>query len=339
MRQWLLLSLIWWTTTWHVLALTEAQRTEGRVLLEKYTQSEDADARLDLLQELIDLDPAVGDIMWKRISKEWTKAWADYQNVFETTSKALGKKKESSVSRNRAKGLTKTILSLSQGRTPTKAEINEKADPALKELRSLRQVRVEDVLSASPDLAKLQKGVRQLATEYNTCIEELVLIDESKIEKALIDTFEKSAAAEALPSGRDLRKVNRANAKLADEIPPEALDGIRDLNELRSLLGLSALLADPKLCLASYEHSKDMKTLGFFDHASPVAGKETFTKRAAKAGTSTSAENIAHGYSLGRQANQSWWHSPAHHVNLLNPKHKRMGLGHHSGFWTQMFGK
>lgn len=340
MRPWLLLPLIWWICVWQAHALTEAQRAEGKALLEKYTLSEDSEERLDLLEELIDLDASIGDVMWKRISKEWASTWADYQKQFTAISQALAAKKDTNVSRRRAKELTKTILSLSQSGEPSKGEIREKGDPALRELQDLRQVRVEDVVKASPTLSEDRERVYQLANEYNTCIEELVLIEETKIDVArTIKAFEQSTTAEALPSGRDLPKVNRENAKLADEIPPEALEGIRDLNELRSLLGLSVLLADPKLCLASYEHSKNMKTLGFFAHESPVPGSETITKRAAKAGTSTSGENISHGQKDGLEANRAWWHSPGHHVNLLNPKHKRIGLGHHAGFWTQMFGK
>jgi uncharacterized protein YkwD len=80
-----------------------------------------------------------------------------------------------------------------------------------------------------------------------------------------------------------------------------------------------------------------MQRLGFFAHESPVEGKRTPGDRAAKAGTSGGAENIARGQRTAKSANQAWWYSPGHHKNMLGG-HARIGLGRKDDFWTQMFG-
>ena len=322
------------------LALTEERRAEGRALLTKYNEEKDSAERLDLLKELLQFDSSVGEVMWKRISGEWKTTWEDYQKQYTVASQALGKAKDSGNHRRRAKQLVKQIRTLSEYGLPTKEAIRTKGDPALKELRVLRRVEYEEVIKSSPSLSQLRDRVHQLSEEYNMCIDELVLIDETPIDfRRTVEGFERAAATEALPSGAELRRVNRQNAKHEGEVPAEALEGIRDLNELRSLLGLRVLLVDPKLCLACAEHSEDMKTLGFFSHQSPVRGKETPRKRAAKAGTTASSENISQGARTPQAVNRGWWHSPGHHVNMLNPANKRVGLGYHAGFWTQMFGR
>ncbi len=94
---------------------------------------------------------------------------------------------------------------------------------------------------------------------------------------------------------------------------------------------------DVKLCTASRGHSEDMKKHRFFSHTSPVPGKRSFSQRAALAGSSASSENIARGARTGERVIMQWWYSPGHHRNMLGGA-SRIGLGHHAGFWTQMFG-
>lgn len=336
-----LLVILWGTLFGNSgLALTKEQRAEGRALLAKYAEEKDPAERLDLLKELLQFDASVGDVMWKRVSGEWKTTWEDYRKQYSAVCQALGKVKDSGNNRRRAKQLVKQIRALSEGGLPTKEAIRTRGDPALKELRELRRVDHEEVIKSSPGLSQLRGKVRQLCDEVNLGIDELVLIDETPIDfRHMVEGFERSAATGALPSGAELRRVNRQNAKHEGDVPAEALEGIRDLNELRSLLGLRVLLVDPKLCLACAEHSKDMKSFGFFAHQSPVRGKETVKKRAAKAGTTASSENISQGTRTPQAANRGWWLSPGHHVNMLNPSNKRVGLGHHAGFWTQMFGR
>lgn len=133
------------------------------------------------------------------------------------------------------------------------------------------------------------------------------------------------------------RRVMRANAADFHLIDAKEADGVVALNDLRVLVGLSALRLDVKLCDACRGHSKDMVDLGFFSHTSPVAGKESPWQRAALAGTSAGAENIAAGAAEGEDAIRMWWYSPGHHRNMM-AGHRRVGLGRHQSHWTQCFG-
>ena len=80
-----------------------------------------------------------------------------------------------------------------------------------------------------------------------------------------------------------------------------------------------------------------IEKLGFFSHTSPVEGKRTPSDRAARFGTSASAENIAQGQPTGPAAIRSWWYSPGHHRNMMGA-FARVGLGRSEAYWTQMFG-
>jgi uncharacterized protein YkwD len=135
----------------------------------------------------------------------------------------------------------------------------------------------------------------------------------------------------------DARAALEANGKLVGKLDPEEVRAILACNLMRQLLGLSVLTIDTKLCDAARDHSKDMRTLNFFSHTSPVAGKTTPFDRAKNFGTSASGENIAMGYADGNAANQGWFHSPGHHKNMLG-NHNRIGLGVDGSYYTEMFG-
>jgi uncharacterized protein YkwD len=107
---------------------------------------------------------------------------------------------------------------------------------------------------------------------------------------------------------------------------------------MRNLLGLNALAIDLALCEAARDHAKDMERLKFFSHESPVAGKKTFSERAARFGTTASAENICFGYHDGTAAQRAWFHSPGHHRNMLAPNRARIGVGRSGVYYTEMFG-
>ena len=143
----------------------------------------------------------------------------------------------------------------------------------------------------------------------------------------------------AIPMTEGDRHVLAANRELASEVEESEAEGNEILNLMRIRLGLGAVRTDPKLHEASRGHSKDMNDLDFFSHTSPVPGKESFTQRAALAGTSASSENIARGQSTPAAAILGWWHSPGHHRNMLGAGHARVGLGRHENTWTQMFGR
>ena len=134
------------------------------------------------------------------------------------------------------------------------------------------------------------------------------------------------AAALAAPMDPKTRTVLAINARLAEKLDPEEARAILACNLMRNLLGLSALAIDPKLCDAARDHSKDMETLKFFAHESPVAGKKTPWDRAKRFGTTARAENIAMGYHDGRAVNEGWFHSPGppqEHAHGRSRPHRR----------------
>lgn len=152
-----------------------------------------------------------------------------------------------------------------------------------------------------------------------------------------VDLAEEWSSILATPMTDRDRAVLIRNRELSAEFRPEEYTGILFHNQIRLQLGLHAQAADPKLCAAGRDHSTDMKTLGFFAHESPVAGKKSPGDRAARFGTSAGAENIAMGMKASREAIMAWWHSPGHHKNMLGGA-ERMGLGHFESYWTEMFG-
>jgi uncharacterized protein YkwD len=98
------------------------------------------------------------------------------------------------------------------------------------------------------------------------------------------------------------------------------------------------LTIDLALTAASRDHSSDMKTHKFFSHTSPVPGKTSPGDRARNFNASWSAENIFMGSTDGTVAHRAWFHSPGHHRNLLGD-HRRVGVGRHGVYFTQMFGR
>ena len=90
-------------------------------------------------------------------------------------------------------------------------------------------------------------------------------------------------------------------------------------NLMRNLLGLSALVIDPKLCDAGRDHSKDMETLKFF--APRVAGRGE--EDAVGPGEAVRHDGLGGkhrmGYHDGKAANEGWFHSPGHHKTCSRP--------------------
>jgi uncharacterized protein YkwD len=152
-----------------------------------------------------------------------------------------------------------------------------------------------------------------------------------------------SSGGDPLPK---LRKTATDFARFRDQAldaalstqPSDTLSSLQQAEQKVAYVGLNALVLDPKLCTASRDHSQDMKEKNFFAHNSPVPGKESPWQRAKLAGTTASAENIYSGGSNPSGANKGWFFSPGHHKNMFGG-HRRIGLGHYGGRWTQMFGK
>jgi|GEM_PF-6878711 len=130
-------------------------------------------------------------------------------------------------------------------------------------------------------------------------------------------------------------------------------DTMAKVNRLRLCAGKNVLKIDPRMVACCRDHSKDMGRLNFFDHTSPIAGKEQFWTRAESFGTKANGENLYEGTgSLGtaQKAVQAWIDSPLHHVNLFDSQWNTTGVGtclqpttdptkNDKQIYTQLFGK
>jgi uncharacterized protein YkwD len=111
--------------------------------------------------------------------------------------------------------------------------------------------------------------------------------------------------------------------------PPsgEGLEGVEAaIAHLRASRGLSALKRDPELDAAAEAHSREMARLRTFAHVLSTDGGPADRLRARGYAYSSVAENIGLSSDVGR-AHEAIAGSPAHLANLLDPRHRRLGLG------------
>jgi uncharacterized protein YkwD len=212
--------------------------------------------------------------------------------------------------------------------------------PAVEALRKLLSPDPAQLMAAGGEKLKAnRKLVRALAELRDGALK--VTISTTPMDSISSLEAGEQATAEAICGfDRADLKTLAQNRKLAkdQEIPEAEAKGIEECNELRMLVGVRALVLDPKLCEAARDHSKDMQEKGFFAHESPVPGKKTPWERAKNFGTSASGENIYMGSSDPHGANMGWFYSPGHHKNMFNAGQVRIGLGCTGSHWTQMFG-
>lgn len=295
------------------------------------------------LFDMLDLDAAARRVVCRRQSES-------LQRNFERQTRRLLDKRLDAKTKALVETLRAEILKRSRGAPLEKQTIVAEIDPRLAELRKLLTVEVEQVLTANQELANAVQSFRGdcrsfavVELQRQRAVAALVAAGERVGDKAapapnFVAEFEAALARiarAATPMSTRDAKVLAANQQLP--LDAEEAAGVRELNDIRILVGLPALAIDVKLCAAARDHSADMVKLKFFSHTSPVPGKERFGQRAALAGTSASAENIAFGLATGAAAILGWWHSPGHHKNMMGD-HVRVGLGRHERHWTQLFG-
>lgn len=111
------------------------------------------------------------------------------------------------------------------------------------------------------------------------------------------------------------------------------------VNAQRATVGCRAVAADERLAAVARAHSADMRDRGFFAHVNPD-GLDPF-ERAAQAGVTARAENIARGQQDANAVMKGWMESPGHRANILNCGLTRLGVGVAQGsggpWWTQLF--
>lgn len=154
--------------------------------------------------------------------------------------------------------------------------------------------------------------------------------------KAALRSLDESYLVQGMPESD--QKVMKDNEALRGQVQPEEYSLVFLTNQYRVMLGKNALRLNLKLCEASRDHSKDMKEKNFFDHVSPVPGKQEFWDRAKRHGAKALSENIYQGVSTGEEVFWGWFRSFLHHQGMLD-RSGVMGVGTYQGFWTELFGE
>jgi len=318
-----------------------ASSTTNEILSRLQTCIEEKRPTTVLEESLIDLSDKELTLLLKEYDTTWPKLREVYYKSFQAHAQGLysgdAKREQKRVIKDHRKQFM-NIYVLGEGEM--KEKLKTVSMPALQDLRKLLMPTSEEILASAPDqLKSRRKTVLLLANFRDAIIEALVIPDQEESLAAVLE-FEKQTVAALSDLPRDgLRTIKKNDAiALKSQIPEMERRGIREVNEWRLLLGLNALVLDPKLCEASRGHSEDMNKHKFFAHESPIAGRETPWKRAAEAGTKSSGENIYMGSPSPASANKGWFFSPGHHKNMFKGNHKRIGLGQYEKHWTQMFG-
>ena len=323
----------------------------------------DLDKATEVLQELKTRPTRFRIQASAALRKQFLQRQKDYEKrsgkVFASFAEAAAQAQKTRLGRDgseRVAALRAEALAVTRGAGLSKDAIKQQIDPRIQQLSDLLLPSFADVLRADEDLDLELTYLRvdhaalsEWFTLYASATEGLELHEDAQAHFAKLPVppgpgpesrIDEQIATETfagLPMSPADRKALAGNRALRSTAPRQEWLGTLELNRLRYLLGLRLVRVDPRLADAARDHSKDMATLGFFSHTSPVKGKERFGQRAANFGTSASAENIAAGQSTGHGAIRAWWYSPGHHKNMLGG-HGRTGLGQHGRMWTQMFG-
>ena len=140
------------------------------------------------------------------------------------------------------------------------------------------------------------------------------------------------------PGGPQVVALRRvfAGVKPPEAPPPEAkigkgLSGVEAaIDRLRASRGLPALERDPTLDAAAEAHSQEMARTRTFAHVLPADGTPGDRLRARGYAFRSAGENIGLAGNAG-EAHEAIVGSPAHLANLLDPRHRRLGLGEARG--------
>ena len=138
---------------------------------------------------------------------------------------------------------------------------------------------------------------------------------------------------------QDDHRQRKARAKFSIRVRGDEAEIIRLTNAIRKKNGLSQLTTDPRLVATARDHSSDMKRLDFFEHQSPIEGKQTPADRAIRFKTTANAENLAAGNYAPLVIVEGWLGSPGHRTNLLQPEWNRIGVGRVGNYWTALYGQ
>ena len=323
-------------------SLSKSEKKRASSLFKDFEKYKGNDRRrTEIIRQMMDLGRPVAQKMFDILDRDIRKKWPLYQTGFTSSAKKIGARKNTVGVRKEIVALQLKVQSLRKmGKGLTKDQITRIGDPALKRLHKLKVIDVREIFNSNSKLKRQRDHIVALAEQRALCIDRLILREDETETFGLkeISEYEKLNASLALWAPLAHLQILNLNSKITKTVPSEEATAVRDLNQYRILIGLSPCLLDPRLCLASREHSKDMEQKKFFAHDSPIPGKKSPWDRAKLAGTTANAENIFKGNQEGHAANRAWWYSPGHHINMLSPNAKRVGMGVHGKHWTQMFG-
>ena len=236
-----------------------------------------------LVQQAIGLGKPAVVALQAVIVKEMAADLQRYRDRFQKQAALIVKKKVAKIDMAEVAGLRRTVLSLRESADFSKQAIVAKGDPAMQRLAEIFLVHRTDVLASSEKLQEERLKLGGIGGVWEAC--EAYLFsqlpnDESKPTQPM--TFDKYLEGEeelavglAAPMDETTRQTLMTNSQLAAQLDPEEARAILALNLTRNLLGLPALVIDPKLCDTARDHSNDMRELKFFAHESPVEGKKT----------------------------------------------------------------
>lgn len=302
-------------------------------------------------------DPKVQKAVTVLVKKQWTQAEKIYRKDY---AKALVRYLRSHQPKPLApepggrKMTLKAEISASQKAVsdcfdplPTHEKIVDQADPALARLKEVLICSPATLLAADTVLVTAHGKGLLLAKMLDLCTEKERYAGLTKeqvfyemVPPCEADNWERMEWVESLRAssvGKRNMKVLEKNEKLAAQINAAEARGILDMNITRMVCGLNALEIDPRLCLSARDHARDMNKEGFFAHESPVPKKKSPADRAARFGTTCFGENIAMGQESELIANEGWWHSPGHFVNMMLPRWTVIGYGKYERHWVQNF--
>lgn len=145
------------------------------------------------------------------------------------------------------------------------------------------------------------------------------------------------------PTAADSRR-RAADAKVrawndAAQMPDDCREEVRLLNDYREMLGLGALVVEPKLSKAADRHCAWMASTGRFDHVEDVQGRRLPEDRCRAEGYGAEvAENLASGCQDAATAFEGWYRSAGHHRNMVSAMWGQVGTARSGAYWTQVFG-
>ena len=322
--------------------MAAAPRATDEILSALQTRLENNAGFEDLLEQLDNLEPKE----LARLQAEYDKVWPRMRDAYLQAFKEEAKEQNSGSMRQanqkairEARESFHSVRIMPEG--PMKAAIIARSEPAIGLLHELLLPSSGRILGIAGDPLNKQRAQVLRLGEFRDGILKAAIAIEDADSVARVKAEEQTVAEDLSDLSRDGLRLMEHNRKIAEAemVPKAEWRGIEELNQMRLLVGLNALILDPRLCNASRGHSEDMGTLGFFSHTSPVKGKQSFVQRAALAGATSSAENIFMGSNSPKAANRGWFRSPGHHRNMFNPGHRRVGLGNYGSHWTQMFGR